>query len=77
MNQLVDKKELVDISKAFLALDLNSDGKLSLDELALGFTNYMPGGFTTSEIDLIMKRVDVDSSKFVDYSEFVVASIDK
>jgi Ca2+-binding EF-hand superfamily protein len=42
-----------------------------------GYRKYFGSLISNSEIKLIMKRVDADGSKYIDYSEWVVATIDK
>lgn len=74
---MVDKTDLIEISQAFKALDTNNDGKLSIKELEEGYRKYFGSLISNSEIKLIMKRVDADGSKYIDYSEWIVATIDK
>jgi Ca2+-binding EF-hand superfamily protein len=73
----VDKSELMDITKAFKELDKNHDGKLSLQEIFEGYSFYFNGEISRQEVDKIFMRVDADGSKYVDYSEWVVATINK
>lgn len=68
---------MFDIASAFKALDTNNDGKLSFDELVQGYKKYFGDSISNSHIKLILKRVDADGSKFIDYSEWIVATIDK
>jgi len=65
-----------DLQKAFQALDKNSDGKLSREELIEGYRVTL-GDLAEEEVDRIMKIVDADGSGEIDYSEWVVASINK
>jgi len=66
----------MELSKAFKALDKNSDGKLSREELIEGYTHIL-GDMAGEEVDRIMKIADADGSGELDYSEWVVASMDK
>lgn len=67
---------MAELSRAFKALDKNSDGKLSRDELIEGYRQIM-GDLAEAEVDRIMQIADADGSGEIDYSEFVVATMDK
>jgi len=67
--QLMSKKERDELQATFLAIDKNADGKLSRDELLLGYTNlYGSPEIAQKEVDQIMEKVDVDHNGFIDYS---------
>jgi calcium-dependent protein kinase len=66
-----------ELHKAFSALDKNSDGKLSREELVEGYKQIMGDLAAEEEVDRIMKIADADGSGEIDYSEFVVATINK
>lgn len=76
VNQLAQKEDLNDLQKAFKALDKNSDGKLSRDELIEGYRKLY-GELAESEVDKILARVDANGSGEIDYSEWIVATINK
>ena len=65
-----------ELQKAFKALDKNSDGKLSRDELIEGYRSTF-GDLAEAEVDKIMKMADTDGSGEIDYSEWIVATMDK
>lgn len=58
-------------------MDKNSDGKLSREELIEGYNKIMGDLAAEEEVDKIMKIADADGSGEIDYSEFVVATMDK
>ena len=61
-----------------MALDTNGDGMLSTEELLTGYTKMLGSAEEAkSEVDEIMRRVDTDGSGFIDYTEFVVATMNK
>ena len=64
---MAQKEDLVDIQKAFYALDKNSDGKLSRDELIEGYRKIY-GELAEEEVDKILAKVDVNNSGEIDYS---------
>lgn len=76
VSQLASKEEMSELQRAFKALDKNSDGKLSREELIEGYTLIM-GDLAEEEVDRIMKIADSDGSGEIDYSEWVVATMDK
>ncbi len=67
---------MIELQKAFKALDKNSDGKLSRDELIEGYRKIY-GELAESEVDKILARVDSNHSGEIDYSEWIVATINK
>jgi len=64
------------MQKAFKALDKNSDGRLSREELIEGFKKIY-GPLAEEEVDKILQRVDANGSGEIDYSEWIVATINK
>lgn len=76
VSQLASKEELSELRSAFQALDLDNNGKLSRDELVAGY-RHTYGELAEEEVDKIMIMVDSDGSGEIDYSEWVVATINK
>mmetsp|Transcript_25318 Transcript_25318/g.22437 ORF Transcript_25318/g.22437 Transcript_25318/m.22437 type:complete len:212 (-) Transcript_25318:2-637(-) len=76
VSQLASSDEIHELQIAFKALDKNMDAKLSLQEVADGYKKYFPD-ITEAEIDRILEIADADGSGEIDYSEWVVATIDK
>jgi len=77
VSQLASKEDMNELHKAFKALDKNSDGKLSREELVEGYKQIMGEIAAEQEVDRIMAIADADGSGEIDYSEFVVATINK
>lgn len=67
---------MIDLQKAFKILDTNNDGMLSKQELTVGF-ELIYGENAANEVERIFDRIDLDGSGMIDYSEWVVATIDK
>jgi len=59
-----------------MSLDKNNDGKLNKEELIEGYKKIY-GGMAEEEVVKILERVDADGSGEIDYSEWIVATIDK
>lgn len=70
---IADTKEL---RKVFKAMDTNGDGKLSREELLDYYSKEMGPEQAAEEVNRIMTQVDTDNSGFVDYSEFIKATLD-
>lgn len=66
-----------ELQRAFKALDTNFDGKLSRQELVEGYKQILGDIEAEEEVDRIMAIADADGSGEIDYSEFVVATMDK
>lgn len=76
-SQLLSKSEKENLSKIFKALDKNGDGKLSRDEIINGYADVLGKSLGASEVDLMFEAADIDHSGFIDYSEFVIASMNE
>jgi calcium-dependent protein kinase len=77
VSQMATKEEMEELQKAFSSLDKNGDGKLSREELVVGFTDIMGAAAAGEEVERIMNLVDTDQNGWIDYSEFVMATLDK
>lgn len=67
-------EDLPDIEKTFKQIDVNNDGKLSREELHVGFSEYMSVDLSNEELDDLMNKADVDRSGYIDYSEFITVA---
>lgn len=76
VSQLATRDEVAELQRAFKALDKNSDGKLSREELIEGYRQIL-GDMAEDEVDRILKSADSDGSGEIDYSEWIVATTDK
>jgi calcium-dependent protein kinase len=76
VGQLATKEEMADLQKAFKILDTNNDGMISKAELTVGL-ELIYGKNAVNEVDQIFDKIDIDGSGMIDYSEWVVATIDK
>mmetsp|Transcript_10583 Transcript_10583/g.7908 ORF Transcript_10583/g.7908 Transcript_10583/m.7908 type:complete len:151 (+) Transcript_10583:1069-1521(+) len=74
---LINKEDMNELQTAFQALDKNSDGKLSKEELLTGFTEIMGQAAAEAEVERIMTNVDIDKNGHIDYSEFIAATVNK
>ena len=58
-------------------MDVNGDGKLSKDEIQNGYLQYFGRSLNDQEVDDMFSKVDADNSDAIDYSEFVVATMNE
>ena len=76
-SQLLSKQEKEQIDKVFRAMDLNGDGKLQKDEIKKGYAEFFGSQLTDDEINEMFAKVDADGSGEIEYSEFVVATLNE
>ncbi len=76
-SQLLTKSEKENLARIFKAIDKNGDGKLSKEEILDGFEKYFGKTMDKDDVEKMFDSVDIDKSGFIDYSEFVVASMNE
>ena len=76
-SQLLSKQEKTDIDKVFRAMDVNGDGKLSKEEIKNGYAEFFGKSLTDEQVDDMFAKVDADGNGEIDYSEFVVATMNE
>jgi calcium-dependent protein kinase len=74
-NNLASEEEKQALTKTFKALDTNGDGVLSRDEIKKGYKKT--SGITNAELDALLKQVDSNENSDINYTEFMVASLDR
>jgi len=77
-SQLTTTHEKDKLQNTFINLDINGDGKLSTEELISAFKELFGADFPAEqEVESVMARLDVDHNGYIDYTEFVMATINK
>jgi calcium-dependent protein kinase len=66
-----------DAYKIFLTYDENLDGKITKKEMIKCFRSLLKMSNVEKEVDEIFDKLDSDNNGFIEYEEFVRASIDK
>lgn len=77
VHNLSKAEDIKELKNVFLAFDLDGDGRLTKDELIKGMSLVMTKGEAESDVERIMSVVDVDKNGFIEYEEFLRASLDK
>ncbi|OMJ70954.1 hypothetical protein SteCoe_30949 [Stentor coeruleus] len=63
------------LKEVFKTIDTNGDGKLSKEELLSHYKKVMGDDHAEEEVSQIMKEVDTDNNGYINYTEFLKASI--
>jgi calcium-dependent protein kinase len=74
VSQLMSSDELNTLQNVFRDIDKNGDGMLSVEEIQLAMENYTI--FNDRDIKTLVSRVDLDKNGFVNYTEFLSATVD-
>lgn len=70
------KEEMNRLTEMFKTIDTNGDGKLDVDEI-IKYIRLVRGSWNVSEIREVYRRIDTDKSGYIDYTEFLSATISK
>jgi len=58
-------------------MDENGDGKLQKNEIKKGYAEFFGKHLSDQEVDELFAKVDTDGSGEIEYSEFVVATLNE
>jgi calcium-dependent protein kinase len=73
----LNKDETSQLEKIFRDLDENGDGMLSKEELLNGYEKSFGVPINEEEVDKMFSAIDTDGSGTIDYTEFVVATVNE
>jgi len=73
--QIIEDDQITKLNKLFHAIDLNHEGFISLEELQKAFEK---SGIevNSNDVNNIIKQIDLDKNGRVNYSEFLIATLD-
>ena len=74
VNHLLSKEEKNEMIDLFKKFDKDNNGQLSKDEIFEGFKSILGEIEAKTEVERIMKDLDMDKSGYIDYNEFVIAA---
>ena len=77
VHNLIKREDIKEIRKCFIEFDKNGDGRLDKNELVKGLCFILSEEEANKEVDRIMEIIDVDGNGFIEYEEFLRASLDK
>lgn len=70
------KEEKNRLYKVFKSLDKDGDGQLNREELKAAYAKSAKGFNVDEEVDRIFAQLDVNDTKQIDFSEFLLATVD-
>lgn len=71
------KDEIVNLRKVFKSIDIDQDGRISKEELLIAMQKFENLEITENEIQEMLYVIDSDKSGFLEYEEFITATINK
>lgn len=76
---IISKEQEKKLRKIFEMLDQNHDGQLSQKEIFEGFKQFYGGDEEELklEVEILMKRVDLNKNGSIDYQEFLTANMNE
>ena len=77
VHNLISKEDTDILRKCFILFDTNGDGHLDKEEMVYGLSLVLSKEDAKKEVDRIMEIIDVDGNGFIEYEEFLRASLDK
>ena len=77
VSQCLTKDETDKMEEIFAAMDKNNDGMLSKEEISEGYEEHFGIAIEDEELDKIFSAIDTDGSGAIDYSEFLMATMNE
>ena len=77
VHNLVNLDEIKKLRNIFIKFDSNGDGHLTKEELMHGLMEMMEKEEAKKEVNRLMELIDTDGNGFIEYEEFLRASMDK
>jgi len=77
VSQCLTKEETEKMEGIFKAMDKNNDGMLSKEEISEGYEEHFGIAIADEELDRMFNAIDTDGSGAIDYSEFLMATMNE
>jgi calcium-dependent protein kinase len=74
---MITQQEQTEVMHVFKELDTTGSGKLGLEELYKGYERNVGLALPPAVFQAILDRVDTDGNGFIDYTEFLVAALNR
>lgn len=74
---LTRDEEKKDLDKIFKAIDIDGDGSLSRQEMMQGYEEHFGIPISEEQVEDIFSRIDLDRSGTIDYTEFIMATVNE
>lgn len=68
------EKDIEELRRLFIQIDLNGDGKITSDEFQQALKSYGLN-YTEQEIRELMNKLDTNNNGFIDYTEFIAGCL--
>jgi calcium-dependent protein kinase len=76
VHNMIPTQEKLRLREIFMKMDENMDGRLTKEEVLKGFKKSKMIKCSNKEIKTIMDSVDLDKNGFIEYQEFLTATVD-
>ena len=77
VHNLAKAEDIKELKKIFISFDTDGDGRLTKKELIEGLSKLMTKGEAILNVENIMTNIDFDKNGYIEYEEFIRASINK
>mmetsp|Transcript_21158 Transcript_21158/g.20990 ORF Transcript_21158/g.20990 Transcript_21158/m.20990 type:complete len:125 (+) Transcript_21158:153-527(+) len=75
--QIVNNRDFKEIRQIFSLIDKDGDGKIGREDLVEQLQTQMTHDVAECEVDKIISQVDADMDGYIQYTEYLKASIDR
>jgi calcium-dependent protein kinase len=76
-SQLLRKEEREEIDRVFRGMDDDCDGRLSKADVRKGYKLFFDKELSDDETDKLFERINTSETGYIDYTEFVIAAMQK
>jgi len=77
VSQCLTREETEKMESIFRAMDKNNDGMLSKEEISEGYEEHFGTAIDDEELDRMFAAIDTDGNGTIDYSEFLMATMNE
>lgn len=74
---MTSNDEKKDLEKVFKSIDKDGDGQLTKEEILNGYEEHFGVPITEEQVDAMFEQIDIDGNGTIDYTEFVMATMNQ